>query len=231
MHMMNYNFSYYPELLDNLGFEKLVDFASCYTSVDNFSVPERVRRIADRVRNRGQLQVQLFEKRSDLKAWAKRIGKLYNDSFINNWEYYPLTDREIDFALQDMLTVADPRLIKIITHDNDAVGFLFGFPDVSKAMLRAKGRLFPFGILDLLMEIRRTDWISVNGTGILPEFQGRGGNALMYDEMERTVRDPRYNFKHADMTQVAESAVQMRRDLVNLGGKFYKTHRVYTRKI
>jgi hypothetical protein len=231
MHMMNYNFSYYPRLLESLGFVKEVDFASCYAEVEKFSVPERIRRIADRVRQRGALVVQRFEKRSDLKAWAKRIGKLYNDSFINNWEYYPLTEREIDFALQDILTVADPRLIKIITHNNDAVGFLFGFPDLSKAMQRAQGRLLPFGIIDLMLEIRRTDWISVNGTGILPEFQGRGGNALMYDELEKTVRDPGYHFKHADMTQVAETAVQMRHDLVNLGGRFYKTHRVYTRKI
>lgn len=231
MHMMNYNFPYYPRLLENLGFEKEVDFASCYAEVEKFVVPERIRRIAERVRQRGTLEVQLFEKRSDLKAWAKRIGKLYNEAFVNNWEYYPLSEREIDFALQDILTVADPRLIKVITHKGDAVGFLFGFPDVSAAMQRAKGRLLPFGIFDLMLELRRTDWISINGTGILPEFQGRGGNALMYDEMERTARHPRYHFKHADMTQVAETAVQMRRDLENLGGKFYKTHRVYRRAL
>jgi hypothetical protein len=127
--------------------------------------------------------------------------------------------------------VGDPRLIKIITHKDEAVGFLFGFPDLSKAMQRAKGHLFPFGVIDLLLEMKRTDWISINGTGILPEFQGHGGNALMYDELEKTARDPRYHFKHADMTQVAETAVQMRHDLVNLGGKFYKTHRVYRKSL
>ena len=222
MHMMNYNYPYYPVLVEKLGFEKEVDFVSCYANAETFKLPERIHRIAERVRQRGKMGAQNFTSRNDLKVWAKKIGKLYNDAFVNNWEYYPLTDREIDFVLQDLLTVADPRLIKIITHDDDAVGFLFGFPDVSAALQRVKGRLLPFGILDLMLELRRA--------GVLPEYQGRGGNALMYVEMENTVHDSRYHFQHADMTQVAETAVQMRHDLINLGGKMYKNHRVY-RKI
>jgi len=81
-------------------------------------------------------------------------------------------------------------------------------------------------LLDIMLEIRRTNWMAVNGMGVLPEFQGHGGNAVMYSEMEKTVLD-HPQFEHVDMTQVAESAVQMRRDLINLGGKAYKNHRVY----
>jgi hypothetical protein len=69
----------------------------------------------------------------------------------------------------------------------------------------------------------------MNGAGVLPEFQGRGGNALLYSEMEKTIHE--FDFKHADLTQVAESAVQMRHDLDNLGGEAYKNHRVFIREI
>jgi hypothetical protein len=40
-----------------------------------------------------------------------------------------------------------------------------------------------------------------------------------------------FHFEHADLTQVAESAVQMRQDLINLGGKPYKNHRVFKRDL
>jgi len=80
-----------------------------------------------------------------------------------------------------------------------------------------------------LLEKRRTKWVSLNGIGILPEFHGRGGNALLYSEMENTIRE--FNFMHSDLTQVAETAVQMRQDLINVGGKPYKNHRVYAKKI
>jgi hypothetical protein len=215
--------------VEALGFEKEVDFVSCYLGEDSFRLPERVHRIAERVLKRGTLRVLRFKNKRELISWAPRIGQAYNQAFVENWEYYPLTEREIDFVVDNIMTIADPKLIKVIAHEDRAVGFLFGFLDVSAAIQRNKGRLFPFGIIDLLLEMRRTNWIALNGVGILPEFQGRGGNALLYSEMEKTIRD--FNFAHADLTQVAESAVQMRRDLENVGGKAYKNHRVFRKKL
>jgi GNAT superfamily N-acetyltransferase len=229
MMMMNYNYEYYPGLVEALGFEKEVDFVSCYMHRANFLLPERIHRIVERVRNRGNLSVKQFKNKGELKSWATRIGRTYNQTFVNNWEYFPLSEREIDFVLKNILVVADPKLIKIIAHDQDVVGFLFAFPDVSAALQRARGRLFPIGLFDLLLELRRTKWVSINGAGVLQEYQGRGGNALLYAEMEKTVRY--YQFEHADLTQVAETAVQMRHDLENLGGIPYKNHRVFRKKI
>jgi hypothetical protein len=225
MTMMNYNYPYYPSLLENLGFEKEVDFLSCYLKSSSFRLPERVHRIAERVKQRGTLNVIRFDNKKTLKAWVNRIGQAYNQAFVNNWEYYPLTEREISFVVDTILLVADPRLIKIITHDQEVVGFLFGWPDVSAALQRANGHLFPFGIIDLLLDMRRTNWVAINGMGIMEKYQGHGGNALLYTEMELTIRDQR--FDHADLTQVADTAVQMRNDLMNLGGVPYKNHRVY----
>jgi hypothetical protein len=126
--------------------------------------------------------------------------------------------------------IADRRLIKLIMHKDDIVGFLFAFPDVSAALQRAKGRLLPFGIIDILLEMKRTKTISGNGMGILPEFQGKGGNALLYYEMGKTVFA--FNqFEHVEMTQVAETTRQMRADLKNLNGVEYKNHRVYRKNI
>jgi GNAT superfamily N-acetyltransferase len=229
MTMMNYNHSYLPRLAGELGFEKEVDFVSCYLSAESFNLPERIHSIAERVLKRGTLGVERFQTKSDLKAWASRIGKAYNQAFIKNWEYVPLTDREIQFVLDNILTIADPKLIKIISHDQEAVGFLLGFRDVSEALQRSKGKLLPFGIIDIMLEMRRTKWVAMNGAGVLPEFQGRGGNALLYSEMENTVKEN--GFLHADLTQVAETAETMRADLINLGGKPYKNHRVFRKKL
>lgn len=229
MTMMNYNPPYYPQFIERLGFRKAVDFISCYLGVRTFRLPERVHRIAERARRRSGLTIRRFRSKSELRSWAPRIGQAYNQAFVNNWEYYPLSEREIAFLTDNILTVADPRLIKLITHDERVVGFLFAFADVSAAIQRSRGRLLPFGILDLLLETRRTEWVALNGAGILPEFQGLGGNAVLYAEMENTIRQS--GFGHADLTQVAESAVQMRRDLENVGGVPYKNHRVYIREV
>lgn len=230
MTMLNYNYAYYQQLVEAQGFEKEVDFVSCYLPADSFKIPERVERIAERALKRGHLEVKRFKNKKEMLQWAGRIGKAYNGAFVENWEYYPLSQREIDFVVENIMMIADHRLIKIIVHGGDVVGFLFAFPDVSAALQRARGRLNPLSLLDLLLEMKRTKSVSVNGMGILPQFQGHGGNAILYVEMGRTLLDFGH-FQHVEMTQVAETTRQMRADLKNLNGVEYKNHRVYRKTL
>jgi hypothetical protein len=230
MIMMNYNYEYYPKLLEAIGFEKEVDFVSCYVHARNFNIPPKVKEVARRVKERGNFKVLTFKsKRQMMKDWADEIGQAYNDTFINNWEYYPLSKAEVKLLVDNLLVVADPKLVKIITYNDKIVGFLLAFPDITAALQRHGGKLTPFALIDIGLELKKSKWVSINGAGVLPEFQGRGGMALLYDEMEKTIKD--FEFIHGEMTQVAETAVQMRKDLINLGGQPYKNHRVYHKKI
>lgn len=229
MFMMNYNHPYYVTLIESLGFTKEVDFVSKLVTVDKFRMPEKVHEVARRLQQRGSFEVKNFTSKRELIKWGHPIGRLYNDTFMNNWEYTPLTGREVQFAVDNVLMMADPRLIKLILHKGDPVGFLFAFPDVSAAIKRHKGRLTPWAIADLLVEMRRTKMVAFNGGGVLPKFHGRGGNALLYTEMEKTIHQ--YNYDQGEFTQIAESAFQMRKDIATLGGVEYKNHRVYQREI
>ena len=230
MNMMNYNYPYYRDLVENLGFTKIVDFVSSYIQPQHFQLPPKVRKAAGIAKKRGTFKVLDFKNKRELKQWAGRIGEAYNKAFVDNWEYYPLTQREIDFVVDNVMTIVDPDLIKIIVKEGEVVGFVFPFPDVSAAMQKNRGKLGPISILRLLLEIRRTEWISFNGVGILPEYQGLGGNAIMYAELEKAMHADT-QFVHSELTQVAETAEQMRKDLKNLGVQFYKNHRVYQRDL
>jgi len=229
MIMMNYNYPYYTKLVENLGFTKEVDFVSDYLDMKSFKIPERIHEISRRVLERGRFKVKRFANKKELSDWAWRIGQAYNKAFVNNWEYYPLTDREIKFQLDNILIVAVPRLMKIITYDDEVVGFLFAFPDISAALQRSRGRITPWGIADIFISLHRTKFISLNGVGVLQEYQGRGANALLYSEIHNTIYESGYT--EAELTQVANTAVQMRNDLRTVGGIEYKNHRVYKKKL
>ena len=112
---------------------------SSYTDIPNFVLPDKVARVAKRVEEQGKFKVIRFKNKSELKKWAWKIGQAYNKSFVNNWEYYPLTDNEIQFVLDNIMVVAVPDLFKIITYNDDVVGFLFAFPDISAALQKHKG--------------------------------------------------------------------------------------------
>jgi len=229
MTMTNYNYPYVSRLLEGLGFVKEIDFVSSLLCKHSFRMSERLIRVAARAEQRGFLKIKRFATKRELVKWAPRIGTAYNRAFVRNWEYHPLSQHEIDYILGNFLLVADPRLIRLILRGDDVVGFMLAFPDLSAALQQAHGRLTPLSLLRLLREKRRTRWVCMNGAGILPEFHGYGGNAMLYSEIVRTLLQA--GFEHADLPQVADTAVQMRRDLEELGARPYKVHRVYRRGV
>jgi len=225
MSMSAYHPAYYARLLETAGFEKAMDFASFSLSKKTFRMSERVKRVAERAQRRCRLKVQQFRSLREMLKWVEPLAEAYNASFAKNWEYYPLSRSQIRFAVRNLLPILDRRHIKLITCDDRVVGFLLAFPDVSTALQRMAGRLSPLALFRVWREKGATSWLTFNGAGLLPEFHGCGGNALLYVETEKSVQ--KTQFEHGQMLQIAESAVQMIKDLRELGAQPYQTHRVY----
>ena len=225
MTMMPYNYPYYPRLLEELGFRKHVDLYSMDLPPDKFRLPERVRTAAERVLARGRFRVLEFRSKRDLKKVADRIAGLYNATLADHLEDYPLSDAELEQSKKDLLVIADPRLVKILAYDGQIVGYLFGFPDLSRALQKNAGRLGPIQLLRLLSAMHSNDELILNGMGILPQYQRLGGNALLYHELEKTAAGG--SFRRAELVQVSERTELMLRDIQTLGARIYKVHRMY----
>ena len=230
MTMMGYNHPWYGPALEAEGFVKHRDQFSMFIDTRAFRLPERIRRVADIAMKRGSFEVPEFHSKRDLVARAPGIGRVYNTSFQSHGdEFCPLSEREIGQITSDLVTVADPSLIKLLLCKGEIAGFLFGFPDLSAALQRSRGRITPWGIVDLLLEYRRTRWLIVNGAGILPRYQRLGGNALLYAMLEKIAS--RRRFLYVDAVQIAETTELMLADLKTLGARAYKTHRIYQRAL
>ena len=225
MTMTGYNTPAHPQMFERLGFVKEIDFVSYELDRGTFVMPDAVRLAAERAASR--LRIVRYPTRRALVRAARRIGGAYNRAFVDNWEYYPLTPREVDFVVDQVRPLADPRLMTFIAAGDEIVGFVLAFPDVSAALRSMRGRLTPWGIARLLRARTRTTRVALNGAGIVPEHRGRGGNALLYVQIEHAVRASQ--FHTAELPQVAETAVKMRADLEKLGAREIKRHRVFAR--
>lgn len=223
-----YNPPYYGKLLEALGFEKELDFLSAYLG-DGFEVPQRLFEIAERVKERRGFRVESFQSKRELRQWVPEVQRVNNEAFAGIWGYYPIGEAEARAIAERFLAAADPRLIKLVTKDDEVVGFVIAYPDVSAGIKRANGRFWPLGWLHLLIESKRTKWINFNGVGILPQHQGAGASAVLYAELAKTVLG--FRFEHADLVQVAEDNVESRGEVEGLGGEWYKRHRIYRRTL
>jgi hypothetical protein len=224
-----YNPSYYPDLIEGLGFTKLDEIVSGYLGAD-IQIPQRIHDLADRLQERRGLHIARFRTRRELRRMLSHLKTLYNGALGGTGGGTPITDEEIQSLAAQMLWFADPHLIKIVMKDERPVGFLLAYPDISAALQKTRGRLFPFGWLTLLHELRTTDWININGAGMIEEYRGLGGTAILYSEMFKSVvENPRY--RHVEVVQIGLGNEKMQREMENFGVNFYKMHRVYQRDI
>ena len=223
-----YNHAYYDDLITASGFQKETDFFSGYLSGDH-ELGARIHEIAERVKERRGYHIKSFSSIKELREWVPRIGKVYNDSFADNWEFCPVTEEEMEVIADRLVSIAHPKTIKLVMKGDQPIGFVFAFFDISEAIQKTKGRVWPFGWIRLMREFKRTEWVNLNGTGLMPEYQGLGGNAILYTELAKSVRE--FGFKHADVVQVEEKNAKSLGDMAAIGVQWYKTHRLYRRAL
>ena len=224
-----YNPPYYADLIESAGFVRTNDIVSGYLGPD-IHFPERIHELADRIRERRGLRIKRFRSRNELRSALGNLKSLYNGALEGTPGAIPISDEEIRALANQIIWFADPNLIKIVMKDQQPVGFLLAYPDISAALQRTKGRLFPFGWITVLKEIRKTDCININGAGMIKEYRGSGGTAILYSEMFKSViENPHY--QHAEVVQIGLENEKMQREMENFGVNFYKVHRMYEKVI
>jgi hypothetical protein len=220
-----YNPPYYPALIEGCGFSGCGDIVSGYLNPETTELPEKIRRAADLVEKRSGMRVVRFKNKMDFARMIPRLQALYNAALEGTTGNIPLSEDDVKTMANQLLWFADPRLIKLILKDDELIGFLLAYPDISAAVQRCRGRLFPTGWIDLLLETRRSRWVNINGAAIVEKYRGMGGTALLFREMYASIREGK--FQHADLVQIGVENEKMQLELRNLGIVFYKTHRLY----
>ena len=224
-----YNPAYYVDLLEGLGFQMVSEAVSGYLN-PQMEFPARIHQLSEKIQQRRGLHIARYKTRSDLKQLIPHLKALYNGALEGTSGTYPLDDAEVDAMAQQLLWFADPRLVKIVMKGEQPVGFLLAYPDISAALQKTRGKLWPLGWLTLLREMKRTDWVNINGAGMLDEYRGLGGTAILFSEMHKAIRETG-QFRHADLVQVGTENDRMQRELRDLGIDFYKMHRVYKKTL
>jgi len=229
MTMMPYNFPYYRKFVEELGFTKLFDTYGTDISKENFVLPEKIEKFAEKVLERGRFKVKRYKSKRAILKEADRLLELFNATLADHPEDYPLTDEELVQLKKDLAPVASPDLIKVLTYDDKIVGYLLAFADITPQLRKSMGKITIPGIIRMMRGLKNSNKLLANGMGILPEYQRLGGNALLYYELSKTVQSR--DFTIAKTVQINESTTLMLADIEKLGAVKEVTHRVYQRKL
>ncbi len=176
-----YNYPYYNELIESLGFVKECDWLQ-YKMIADRGVPEKVTRIAGMLKQRYNLHEGSIKRLKRDKKMIKHFFDVYNDSFADSvYNFIPFTDEEVqEEAKAAMKFLNDKTSVIILDDNNRPVAFGIAFPTISRALQKAKGKLFPFGWYHIWKAAHTLDTVDLMLNGAVPEWQNTGVSAVYH---------------------------------------------------
>jgi len=225
-----YNFEWMPQMVEKEGYTKDIDYFVYKLAVPK-EIPELYIRVTERILKKGNFQLLEFKNRKEIKPWVRPILSLMNECFLdsNIYGYAPLDEKEMDALAKKYMPVLDPRLVKAVLKDGQAVAFVVGIPDMTEGIQKARGRLFPFGILKILRAQKKTKQLDLLLGAIKKEYRGMGLDALMGMAMISSAQ--KAGFEIIDTHHEMESNIRVRSEMERLGGQIYKIYRVYQKSL
>ena len=176
-----YNYPYYGEYLERMGFVKDTDWTQRIVEFSDQLPP--MMKYADLVEKR--YGVHLY-RASTLKQMARRGREMFhvlNDAFAGLYEYSKLSEDQIDGYVKQYVPVLNKDMVAFVVNDKDElVAFTVTMPHISSGVRRAKGRIFPFGWIHILPQLNPNRNHIAEGLliGVLPEYQAKGAALLMF---------------------------------------------------
>ena len=220
-----YNYPYYVDHFEKHGYTKVEDWIQ-YKFNASQPIPEKVQRINALIQEKYGLKALKFASSREILPRAKEVFEVLNASFVGLYGFVALTDREIDHYIKQYFSFIKPDFVSFIADASDKIiGFGISMPSLSKAMQKAKGRLFPFGFIHILRALRKNDTVDLYLTGVLPEWHNKGVHSLYYSEMNKTYI--RHNIKIAIANPQLENNIHALATWKNYEKEFYIRRRCY----
>lgn len=226
-----YNFPYYPEHMNRLGYVKDQDWHEFKIYIPE-GVPEKHLRIGEIVKKKYGLKTLKFKKRKDIWPYAQKIFETLNISYAPLYGFAPLTQKQIDYYVNMYIPMIRLDLVTLIIREEDdtVVGFGISLPNLSGAMRKAKGHMFPFGWIHLLKTLKsRPKVIDLYLMGVLPEYQNKGVNALLFNDLIPVYQGLGVEYAESNPELETNSAVQAQWDYFKR--EHHKSRRAFIKKI
>lgn len=223
--MMTHNPRYYPQIMDQLGYKKAKDVYAYYIDKNIVQISDKLRNVSAQTRRKFGVDIRTV-RMDEFDAELERVRSIYNDAWAKNWGFVPLTPDEINYIADDFKKIIDPELVLIGEINGQPIGFLLALPNYNEVFSRIpNGKLFPTGWLKFLIYRKKINSLRVITLGIIQKLQKSGIGGLFYlDIIERGIK---CGYDSAEMSWILEDNDLMNRAAQLLGGKPYKTYRIY----
>ena len=227
-----YNYPYYVQHVDAYGLTKEADWIEMriYPPKD---CPERISRVADIVKQRSHVHVV---KVKNVRELTQRYGTQYMDvidtAYQKLYNFQPMTQRQKDYYREMYLPMLNFDFVTLVVNEQDEViGVGLGMPEISSAVRKCGGKLFPLGWYYILKALRAKKLEAFNFLllAIRPDYQNKGVDTLFMQDL--IPRFYEYGVTGLETTSMLETNSKILDFFRKLDHIQHKRRRAYLKKI
>ena len=181
-----YNPEYYPRHMEQLGFEKEVDWLQIRINIPE-EIPARYQRVAQYAREQFGLKVIKALRHEVQKGeYGPKIFKLLNEAYAPIFGFSAFSPKQAQTFLNKYVPLFQMDMVPLVENEQgELVGIAVTMPSLTEALQKSRGRLWPTGWFHLLKSLkwRHEDNTEMLLVAVRPDYQGYGVNALFFDDL------------------------------------------------
>ena len=227
-----YNYPYYVKHMDAYGLTKDADWVEIQVYPPQ-GCPERLERIANIVKERSHVRVVKVKNSREL---VKRFGIQYMDvideAYQKLYNFQPMTVAQKNYYKNMYFPILNFDFVTLVVNDKDEiVGVGLGMPDISDALRKCDGKLFPFGWYHLLkaLKAKKMKSFSFLLIAVRPDYQDKGINALFFQDQIPIIN--KYGIQILETTNILETNTKNIANFTQFDHKIHKRHRAYIKEL
>jgi GNAT superfamily N-acetyltransferase len=226
-----HNPPYYRHLIESCGFTKAKDWYAWWFA-DPAKAAARLRPLGERFQKRWPVTIRAGNLKN-IREESRRLRRIYNQAWKNNWGFVPFTEAEIEFMTHELKQLVIPEFALLAEVGDEPAGFILCVPDINVALRQINGRLttfgLPIGLLKLLYYKSRTRTARLIALGVIEKYR-RAGIAEML--VLRIVEDAMIKRGFTgELSLTLEDNFMINRFLEAIGADRYKTYRIYRKQL
>lgn len=224
-----YSPPYYKDHLEELGFVKEKEYLENKFLIANVDHPYYTK-IASLIKRRYKLRGASFTKTDQILPHVDEMFELFSKTYSKLASFVPISDNQIKYFKERYISFVNPEFIKFIFDENDKmIAFGIIMPSFAKALQKAKGKLFPFGIFHLLKARKNPEVVTSYLIGVDEDYQNKGVTAIIFDEFMHSMTA--FKVKEMRRTPELEENTAIHQIWKNFDQKTHKRRRTYRKDI
>ena len=222
-----YNHPYYLTHLEALGYRKSTDWVEFEITVPE-QMTDRIRDFSAKVAERYGLKHLEAKNARAIRPYAGQVFDLINEAYSHLYGFVELNEQQVKFYTDQYFTFIKPAFVSLIVDQEDKViAFGLTMPSLSRALQKAKGRLFPFGFIHILNALRKNDRADFYLIAIRKEYQRRGVHVMIFEKILNSFLE--FAIKKVETNPELETNLQVQAIWKDYNPRYHKRRRCFSK--